>query len=132
MTSFTTHFSFVSAFLVAAYVMAQRLSTGMLSILIGLYTIITLTLVLNMFTTQIDMALLAKSALEADSSGLIELPATTMVTSDSPQVYATMSYVNIAASVAIYIASLVFMFGMRRSAQNRTHSLSEGTEAASE
>ena len=116
LSGFTVHFSFVSAFLVASYVAAHRLTLRMLGIVIAVYTIMTLYTGLQILTAQADMAYLARSAMEANAAGLIELPRTTMISDTSVPIYRAMAYGFIAIALVIYAASLVFTFGVRRAA----------------
>ena len=97
-------------------VAAHRLNLLMLGIVIAVYTIMTLYTGLQILTAQADMAYLARSAMEANAAGLIELPRTTMISDTAVQTYRALAYGFIAIALVIYAASLVFTFGVRRAA----------------
>jgi len=65
------------------------------------------------------MAYLARSALEADAAGLIELPQTTMISDTAVPTYRAMAYTFLVTALVIYAASLIFAFGVRRAALAR-------------
>jgi len=116
LSGFTVHFSFVSAFLVASYVAAHRLNLRMFGIVIAVYTILTLYTGLQIMSAQADMAYLARSAMEANAAGLIELPQITMISDTAVPTYRAMAYAYLIIALVIYAASLVFAFGVRRAA----------------
>lgn len=128
MSAMAIQFSIVSAFLVAVYAVSHRLSLRMLLIVIGVYTLMSLLIALNLWSTMLDMALLGEAALAADATGLVELPPQSLLSRGSVDSYRPLAQLLIALLIIIYAASLYFAFGVRHTALARQSPVSETHE----
>lgn len=114
---YTILFSLVSALLASAYLVARSLTTRMLLILITLYTIAYTVTMLGIYTTAIDMARLTQAALDAEAAGEIMLPRINTISAEGRATYSTFAIGSLMVGSVMYVASLAFMFGIRRAEQ---------------
>ncbi|MEL7445108.1 MAG: hypothetical protein AAGK02_04760, partial [Pseudomonadota bacterium] len=89
----------------------------MLLILIALYTIAYTVTLLGIFTTATDMARLTQAALDAEAAGEIMLPGITIISAEGRATYSTFANGSLMVGIVMYLASLAFMFGIRRAEQ---------------
>ena len=105
------YFSLVFAFLVMSHLAAKKLSTPLVVVVIGLYSIATLVITLNFYALNVDLDTLYLYMLEEKQSGSFDL---TWFGMNPPWVPQSLTILQVLLGIGGYCGSLFFFYYSRR------------------